>query len=749
LIQEDLMNKSGTLFFKMKVLITTAILCAVFMWPGCNSDSSEGGVEKTNNVLKMDNVKKMDNAEKTTLVPPQAKKVEKVLTLHGNSRIDNYFWMNQRDNPEVRAYIKAENDYVRTYLRHTAALRGKLFKEIIDRIKQVDSSVPVLYNGYYYYHRFEAGREYRIYCRKRNLEGAKEEVLFDVNQLAEGHAFFSLQETFSISGDNNYVAYGVDTISRRKYTLYVKDLRNGTLLPETIPNTGGTPVWANDGKTFFYTLKDDTLREYKILYHQLGTPVSRDRVVYHEKDPAYYVTLEKSLSEKYIMFTCISSLATQVFAVDADNHRLPPRALFAREKEHEYYAQHHEGRWLIRSNRNAPNYKLMALPVSASGDVTSTSIQEIVPHRDDVLIENFVVFKDYLVVKERREGMQLLRVINFAGGNDHYITFDDPTYAVFASANRTYDSKTFRYTYSSLTTPLTVYQFHLGSHERDRLKQQAIGNGFQSSNYQSQWIWATADDGTRIPISLVYKKSLKKDTGNPLLLYAYGAYGLSSDAEFNMQVLSLLDRGFIYSVAHVRGGMELGRHWYEEGKMMKKKNTFTDFIACARHLINEKYAQPDKLFARGGSAGGLLMGAILNMRPDLFNGVVANVPFVDVITTMLDKSIPLTTSEFNEWGNPENKEHFDYMLSYSPYDNVAAKNYPPLLVTSGLYDSQVQYFEPTKWVARLRSKKTDNNPLLLYTDMSGGHDGATGRFNKFRETALTYAFILDLCGIKE
>jgi oligopeptidase B len=675
--------------------------------------------------------------------PPKAEKIKKELTLHQHARIDNYFWLNQRDNPKVIEYLQAENDYLKAVMKHTEALQEKLFNEIIGRIKKDDSSVPYKTNGYYYYSRFEKGNEYPLYCRKKESLERPEEIMLDVNAMAKGHNYFQVTG-LSVSPDNTMLAYGVDTVSRRKYTIYFKNLVTGEMIPGEIPNTTGMAAWANDNKTLFYTSKDETLRPYKIFKHVLGTPVSGDKEIYHEADETFSTFVYKSKSKKYLIIYSEHTLSSECRYLDADNPNGEFKIFQPRERDNIYSIEHYKDKFYIRTNLEAKNFKLMETPVNKT---TKENWQEVIPHRKDVLLESFEIFNNFLVVQESKNALPYLRVIKLESSEEHYIDFDEDVYSVYISKNPEFDTDLLRFEYTSLTTPNSHFDYNMNDKTRKLLKQEEVVGDFDPQNYKAERLYASAADSTKIPISLVYKKGLKKNGDNPLLLYGYGSYGYSSDPWFSSDRLSLLDRGFVFAIAHIRGGQEMGRYWYEDGKLLKKKNTFTDFIACAEHLIAEKFTNPKKLFALGGSAGGLLMGAIANMRPDLFKGIVAAVPFVDVVTTMLDDSIPLTTGEFDEWGNPKKKEYYDYMLSYSPYDNVEAKDYPAMLVTAGLQDSQVQYFEPAKWVAKLRELKTDNNLLLLHTNMDAGHSGISGRFRRYKETALYYAFILDQLGI--
>ncbi|MFD2245872.1 S9 family peptidase [Pontibacter ruber] len=676
--------------------------------------------------------------------PPVAKKQPKELTMHGDTRIDNYYWLNERENPEVIAYLNAENDYTKQMLANTEELQEKLFKEIVGRIKQTDESVPYKKNGYYYYTRFETGKEYPIYARKKGTLDAKEEIMVNANERAEGKSYYAAAG-MDVSPNNKLVAFGEDTVSRRKYTIRFKDLSTGQLLKDQIPNTTGSAVWANDNKTVFYTMKDPALRSFKIFRHTLGTPTSQDKEVYHEADETFSTFVTKTKSEKYIIIGSNSTVSNEYRFVDANTPNASFKIIQPRERNLEYSVDHFGNNFYIVTNKDgATNFKLMQTPVTKTG---KANWKEVIPHRSDVLLEGIEIFKDYLVLQERKNGLNELRVKKWNDPKtDYYVDFGEEAYTAYIGVNPEFDSQKLRYEYTSLTTPNSTYDFNMQTKQKTLLKEQEVVGDFNKDNYEAKRIYATATDGTKIPISLVYRKGLQQNGNNPTLLYAYGSYGISTNPTFNSVRLSLLDRGFVFAIAHIRGGQDMGRQWYEDGKMLKKKNTFTDYIAAAEYLISQKYTNPDKLFAQGGSAGGLLMGAVVNMRPDLFKGVLAGVPFVDVVTTMLDTSIPLTTGEFDEWGNPAQKQYYDYMLSYSPYDNVEKKAYPNMLVTTGLHDSQVQYFEPAKWVAKLREMKTDNNMLLLHTNMEAGHGGASGRFQRYKETALQYAFMLNLLG---
>ncbi|MFQ6092166.1 MAG: S9 family peptidase [bacterium] len=679
------------------------------------------------------------------LKPPKAEKIKKELTIHGHTRIDYYYWFNERENPKVIEYLQAENEYTNGVMKHTEKLQEKLYNEIVGRIKQTDMSVPYKSNGYFYYRRYEEGKEYPIYARKKGSLEADEEIMLDVPKMAEGYAFYHVAGR-SVSENNKFLAFGVDTVSRRQYTIHFKNLETGEILEDEIPNTTGSATWANDNKTVFYATKDSTLRPHKIMKHVLGTDTSEDVEVFHEADNTFSTYVYKSKSRKYIFIGSYHTLATEIRFLDADNPDGEFKVINPRERDHEYSVAHFEDKFYIVTNWEAKNFRVMETDVRRT---SKENWKEVIPHRKDVLIQDIDVFKDYLVISLRKDGLRQLRVIDQRDKSEHYIDFGEETYVAYTVDNYEFDTNLLRYSYSSLTTPNSTFDYNMATGEKTLLKRQEVVGEFDPNDYHSERHYATADDGTKIPISLVYKKGLAKNGKNPLLLYGYGSYGYSRDPYFSSVRLSLLDRGFVYGIAHVRGGSEMGRYWYEDGKLLKKRNTFTDFIDCAEHLIAEKFTSPEFLFARGGSAGGLLIGAVVNMRPDLFKGVVAAVPWVDVVTTMLDESIPLTTSEYDEWGNPNQKEYYDYMLSYSPYDNVEAKEYPAMLVTTGLHDSQVQYWEPAKWVAKLRHMKTDNNILLLHTQMETGHSGKTGRFERYRRTALEYAFILDQLGITE
>ncbi len=679
------------------------------------------------------------------VTPPKAEKIKKELTIHDDTRIDNYYWLNERENPKVIEYLEAENAYREAVMKPAEELQENLYNEIVGRIKQEDMSVPYLDNGYYYYSRYEKGREYPIYARKKERLEAAEEITLNVPEMAKGHDYYRVSGR-NVSEDNRYMAFGVDTVSRRRYDIYFKDLQTGELLPEVLNNSSGYVIWANDNKTVFYTIKDETLRPYKLMKHVLGQDPSQDVEVYHEKDNTFYLGAGKSRTDKYIFIGSSHTLYTEYQLLEADHPDKPFKTFQKREKDHEYTISHHIDKFYILTNWKAKNFRLM---VTEEDKTEKKYWKEVIPHREDVLLQNVTVFKDFLVLGERKNGVRQLRVINLKDQSDHYLDFEEESHVVYTSTNKIFDTNTLRFYYTSMTTPGSTFDYDMISRKKTLLKMTEVGGEFNPDDYQSERLWAEVRDGTNVPISLVYHKDTPKDGSSPLLLYGYGSYGSNMEPYFSSNRLSLLNRGFIYAIANIRGGSEMGRYWYEEGKLLKKKNTFYDFIDCAEFLIKENYTNPSKLFAAGGSAGGLLVGAVVNMRPELFKGVLASVPWVDVVTTMLDESIPLTTIEFDEWGNPENKEYYDYMLSYSPYDNVETKDYPALYVTTGLHDSQVQYFEPAKWVAKLRELKTDKNLLLLEVDMESGHGGTTGRFKRFKRTARQYTFLLTQLGIWE
>lgn len=678
--------------------------------------------------------------------PPVAKKIAKELTIHNDTRIDNYYWMNERENPEVISFLEAENAYAEKMMKHTEGFQEKLYQEMLGKIKKTDESVPFKKNGYYYYSRTEGEAEYPFYCRKKESLDAEEEILLNVPKMAEGSAFYAVG-SYAVSPNNELLAYSVDNVSRRKYTINIKNLKTGELFADKIENTSGSIVWANDNKTLFYTKKhEQTLLPYQVYKHILGTDVSKDELIYEESDNTFYTTVSKSKSGDYIFIENSSTLTTETRYIDANKPNDKFKIIAKRERGVEYYVSHFDNYFYIQTNWNAQNFTLMRTPIQKT---EKKYWESVVAPREDVMLEGFTLFKDFYVLQEIKNALTHLRVKSWDGKQDYYIPMQEEVYDVGLSTNTDFDAKTVRYSYTSMTTPNSYFDFDMEKKEAKLLKEQEVLGGFDKNNYETKRLWATARDGVKIPLSIVYKKTTPLDGTAPLYIYAYGSYGSSMSAYFSTARLSLLDRGFVYVIAHIRGGSEMGRAWYEDGKLLKKKNTFTDFIDATKYLVDEKMVASDKVFASGGSAGGLLMGAIVNMNPELYTGVIAAVPFVDVVTTMLDESIPLTTGEFDEWGNPKDKIYYDYMLSYSPYDQVKAQNYPAMLVTTGLHDSQVQYWEPAKWVAKLREMKTDDNPLLFKTEMEFGHGGASGRFARLKEVALEYAFVLDLLGIHE
>lgn len=682
------------------------------------------------------------------LQPPVAKIVPKTLEKHGDKRIDNYYWLNERENPEVIDYLNKENEYYQKSTAHTKQLQDDLFLEMKGRIKEDDSSVPYLYNGYYYITRFEKGKDYPIYSRKKGSLDAKEEIMFDCNEMAKGHAYFNLSG-LNVSEDNKWVAFGVDLVSRRQYTIQIKNLETGEILPVKLENTTGGSTWAGDNKTLFYTRKDaQTLRSDKIYKHTLETDASIDTMVFYEKDDTFNTFVYKEKSKKYLVIGSSSTLTSEYQILDAKNPNGEFKVFQKRKRGLEYSISHYGDSFYIVTNKDkATNFKLMKTPETATAAENWT---DLIGHRKDVLLEGIEIFKDYLVVEERSNGLNKIQIRPWNGKGEYYLPFESETYTAYTTTNVDFDTEILRYGYQSLATPSSVIDFNMRTMEKKVLKEQEVlGGKFDKNNYIEERVWATATDGTKVPISMVYRKGIKKDGKNPLLLYAYGSYGATMDPYFSSTRLSLLDRGFIYAIAHIRGGEDLGREWYENGKLLKKINTFTDFIDCSKFVIAEKYTSAEHLYAEGGSAGGLLMGAIVNMNPELYNGVIAQVPFVDVITTMLDDTIPLTTGEYDEWGNPNEKVYYDYMLSYSPYDQVKAQAYPNMYVSTGLHDSQVQYWEPAKWVAKLRVMKTNDKQLFLDTNMDAGHGGASGRFEALKELAKEFAFLLDLEKIKK
>ncbi len=710
-------KKSKNLFFSLSFLL---------MWGaiGCS-------VDKTNSKMK------------ENLSAPVAKKINKELTQHGDVRIDPYYWLNERASPEVIDYLTQENAYTKNMLAHTEALQETIYEEIVNRIKKDDTSVPYRKNGYFYQTQYQEDNEYPVYVRKPDTDAATEETMLDVNELAKDFSYYATGG-LSVSPDNKILAFGEDTLSRRIYSIKFKNLETGEMLEDHIPNTTGSVTWAADNKTVFYSVKDEALRSYKIFKHKLGTDPANDTEIYHEADETFRTFIYKTKSQKYLVIGSFATLTNEYRILESDNPDGEFRIFQPRDRAGnlEYSFDHKNDKFYIVTNYKAKNFRLMET------DLNNTGLQnwkEVIPNRDDVLLEDVDLFDDYMVLSERKNGITNIRVVG-DDGSDHYVEFGEKAYMAYTSTNAELDTEIVRLGYQSMTTPSTIFDYNMKTRTLEQRKQTEVVGDFAPANYQSERFFVTARDGAEIPVSLVYKKGTKIDGTAPLLLYAYGSYGANMEPYFSAARLSLLDRGFVYVIAHIRGGQEMGRQWYEDGKLLKKKNTFTDYIDCAKYLVAEKYADPNRLFAMGGSAGGLLMGAVVNMRPDLWRGVIAAVPFVDVVTTMLDETIPLTTGEFDEWGNPKDKVYYDYIKSYSPYDNIEKKEYPNMLITTGLHDSQVQYWEPAKWIAKLRDYKTDDNLLLLSTEMEAGHGGASGRFKRNKETATEYAFLVDLAG---
>ena len=716
----------------MKQILKFSALIYVIFASGCKSDI------------------KMNKDVKT----PKAEIQAKSLTIHNSTRIDNYFWMRLTDEQKtaknkdaqtqkVEAYLNSENEYFDKVTASTNNFQEELFEEMKGRIKEDDTSVPYFRNNYFYITRFEKGSQYPIYSRKKENLEAKEEILFDVNKEAEGYEYFQLGG-LNVSPNNTLVAFATDTVSRRQYTIQIKNLETGNILTDKIENTTGGSVWSNDNKTLFYTKKDPlTLRSSSIYRHILGTDASEDVIVYEEKDETYSTYVYKTKSHKFIVIGSSSTLSSEFRIISADKPYGDWKIIQPREDNLEYSLAHYGDYFYIQTNKDgALNFKLMKTPVNKT---TKENWVDVIPHRNETLLEDVSIFKNYLVIEERTQGLGRIRIKTWDGKEDYYLPFDEETYSAGVYANPEFDTEVIRYSYNSMTTPNSVIDFNMRNQTKEvKKEQEVLGGKFNKSNYKSERVWATARDGKKVAISLVYHKDTELNKDTPLLQYAYGSYGYTISDGFSSTRLSLLDRGFVYAVAHIRGGQYLGREWYNDGKMMNKKNSFFDFIDCSKYLIENKYTSAKHLYAMGGSAGGLLMGGISNFNPELYNGIIAAVPFVDVISTMLDESIPLTTGEFDEWGNPKEKEAYDYMLSYSPYDQVEAKDYPNMLVTTGYFDSQVQYWEPAKWVAKLREVKTDKNVLLLHTNMDVGHGGASGRFDSLKETAIDYTFLLAL-----
>ena len=678
----------------------------------------------------------------TALTPPVAAVRPHRFDEHGNVRVDPYYWLKDRSNPEVIKYLEDENAYTKGVMAHTEALQARLYEELKGRVLQNDQSVPFREGNYFYYTRLVEGKNYPIYARKRGSVSAPEEIMIDANALAEGKTTFLIR-AWEVSSGEDLLAFAADTTGGRVSSIRFKNLRTGELLPDIVPRAIGGIAWAEDNRTLFYTKPDSvSVRPYQVYRHRLGTPAASDQMVYEDKDETYYVGVFKTKSRAYIMIQSSQTMATEYSYIRADQPDAPFKVLIPRERGHEYSANHFGDYFYILSNDHAKNFRLMRTPVARP---SRANWEEVIPHRADVLLEDFEFFRDFLVLTERKDGLVQLRVRPWSGQNEYYLDFGEPAYLAYVSTNLEFDTPVLRYGYTSLTTPSSTFDYDMKTRQKTLLKRDQILGGFDPANYVTERFYTTARDGSRVPVSLVYRKGIARPA--PLLLTGYGSYGSSSDPTFSSDRLSLLDRGFAFAIAHIRGGSEMGRAWYENGRQLQKKNTFNDFVDVADDLIRRGYTSPDRLFARGASAGGLLMGAVVNMRPELFRGVIAGVPYVDVITTMMDSTIPLTTGEYDEWGNPHDSTFYRYMLSYSPYDHVEQKAYPNLLITAGLYDTQVLYVEPAKWTARLRAMKTDSNRLILRTNMEAGHGGASGRYKRWRDVAFEYAFLLDLAGL--
>lgn len=720
-----------------KILLTTIICLFIYSCQPSNTTTSD--------MMK-------ENAQ--GLEAPIAMKKDSNLVAHGHTRVDPYFWMRLTDEQKtaetpdeqtknVVDYLNEENDYTDKVMTHTSDYQEMLYDEIVGRIKQTDESVPYFSNDYWYYTKYEEGNEYPIFCRKKGTLDNPEEVMLDVNELAKGHEYYNASG-LAVSQDNKILAFAEDTVSRRVYTYRFKNLETGEIYQDRLDNAQPGGAWANDNETFFYTTKNKiSLLSEKINRHKLGSDSNQDEVVYHEKDPSYYIGVYKTKSDQYIVIYNSSTLVSDYHVLDADQPEGAFKQFTPRGEKHEYSIAHYKDKWYIVTNDNALNFRLME---TSLGKTSIENWTEVIPHRSDVLLQGLDIFDKYLVLSERSNALTHIRIKDQTSDDEHYLDFGEAAYVAYTSTNPEFNTDQLRFVYSSMTTPRSTIDYNMATKEREIKKQQEVVGGHNPDDYVTERIFAKARDGVMVPMSIVYKKSTQKTADTPLLQYAYGSYGSSMDPWFSSVRLSLLDRGFIYAISHIRGGQEMGRQWYEDGKMFKKKNTFTDFVDCSKHLISEGYTSADHLYAMGGSAGGLLMGAVVNMAPELYNGIIAAVPFVDVVSTMMDESIPLTTNEFDEWGNPKNKDSYDYMLSYSPYDQVSEQDYPNLLITTGYFDSQVQYWEPAKWLAKLRDKKTDDNILVMHTNMEAGHGGASGRFKRYKETALEYAFFLDLEG---
>lgn len=733
--EREWIQKDSTMRLGLSLIISTLLVT------GCNQESQE----VTSQELQQQDKQTVE----TFKTPPVADKVPYEISTHGDVRVDNYYWMrdDERKDPKILEHLNQENLYADHMLSDSKDLQDKIFEEINSRLKKDDSTVPLLRRGFYYYRKFSGDMEYPIYIRK-NAQSGVEEVLLDGNKMAEGKEYFSIGR-YSISTNNNIMAYSTDTVSRRLYTIEFKNLQSGKMLADKLENTSGQIIWANDNQTVFYIKKDlQTLLGYQVYRHKLGTEQKDDVLVYEEKNNTFYTGIGKTKDDSLIYVSHDHTEKTGMSVLDANNPEGKLEIFYPIEDGHEYSFQKNGDWFYVKTNWNAKNFRIMKTKLADSGD--RSKWVEVIPHDPKIFIQDFEVIRNYLVLAEKTGGKNQLRHISLKDGESKFLVFDDPVYVAGFTSNVSLDTSKIRVFYSSLTTPATFYDYDLDAGSREMLKQREVLGDFHPSNYQSERIAATARDGAEIPVSLVYRKDkFKKDGSNPVYQYAYGSYGSNTEPFFSPSRLSLLDRGFVFAIAHVRGGQELGRSWYEDGKMFNKQNTFNDFVDVTKALVKGQYADPKRVFASGGSAGGLLIGAVVNDEPELYLGVGAHVPFVDVVTTMLDESIPLTTNEFNEWGNPKNKDSYDYMLSYSPYDQVKKQDYPNILVTTGLHDSQVQYFEPAKWVAKLREYKTDSNRLVFKTNMDAGHGGASGRFRRNKERALEYAFFSDLAGIKE
>ena len=669
--------------------------------------------------------------------PPIAKRMPRTTPVHGDTLFDDYYWLRDKSNPEVISYLEAENAYALAVMKPTEPLQETLYQEMLARIQQTDLSVPYRLGGYFYYSRTEEGKQYPIRCRKRGNLDAAEEVVLDLNQLAQGHKFLGLG-SFEVSDDGRRLAFSLDTTGFRQYTMHVKDLASGEWLPENIAKTGSV-AWAADNATLFYTVEDEAKRQYRLYRHQLGSPVESDALIYEEKDGKFDLEMQRSRSLAVLFLTSASHTTSEVRWLPAGDALASWRLIAPRESGHEYYADEHAGQFLIRTNRGARNFRLVTAPES---DPAPANWKELIPHREDVMLVGVDCFADHFVARERHQGLTRIRLCHYQGGESQNIEFSEPVYSAGPGDNPEYHASAYRYTYNSFVTPQSVFDYDIATRQSKLLKRVEVLGGYDPSRYNSERLWATARDGTRVPISIVYRKDVKHDGSAPLLLYGYGSYGLPQFAGFSSNRISLLDRGVVYAIAHVRGGGEMGKAWHDHGRMMEKMNTFTDFVDAAQYLIDQKWTSPSRLVIQGGSAGGLLMGAVTNLRPELFKAVIAQVPFVDVMNTMLDESLPLTVTEYEEWGNPHEKAAYEYMRRYSPYDNLAHHAYPTMLVKTSLNDSQVMYWEPAKYVARLRAVKTDSNPLIFKINLGAGHGGSSGRYDALHDVAFDYAFIL-------